>query len=134
MKKPTRYALAIGAVAFATTLTLAGCSTDAHVVDANMTKEAESFKVERKITFINGITDKVMLVIEGRCSTENEGKQLTVLCKTGAGEYKKHFLGLSDNVTYVTQQVDSVGLSAYHYKVIFKPETLVPDFDLNTSK
>lgn len=122
------------ALALSGALLLSSCSTDATVVDANMTKEAESFKVERKITFINGITDKVMLVIEGRCSTENEGKQLTVLCKVGEGKYKKHFLGLSDNVTYVTQQIDSVGLSAYHYKVIFKPETLVPDFDLNTSK
>lgn len=113
---------------------LTGCSTDATVVDQNMTKEAESFKVERKITFVNGITDKVMLVIEGKCSTQNEGKQLTVLCKTGEGKYKKHFLGLSDNVTYVTQQIDSSGLSAYHYKVLFKPETLVPDFDLNEVK
>ncbi len=126
--------IAAAALAVSASLALAGCSTDATVVDQNMTKEAESFKVERKITFINGITDKVMLVIEGRCSTENEGKQLTVLCKVGDGKYKKHFLGLSDNVTYVTQQIDSTGLSAYHYKVIFKPEELVPDFDLNTSK
>ena len=131
--KTKRIALIAG-LAAAAGLILTGCSTDATVVDANMTKEAESFKVERKITFINGITDKVMLVIEGKCSTQNEGKQLTVLCKVGKGEYKKHFLGLSDNVTYVTQQIDSTGLSAYHYKVIFKPETLVPDFDLNTSK
>ncbi len=129
----TKPLIAIG-IAVAAIFGLAACETDAHVVDQNMTKEAESFKVERKITFINGITDKVMLVIEGKCSTENEGKQLTVLCKTGPGKYKKHFLGLSDNVTYVTQQIDSTGLSAYHYKVIFKPETLVPDFDLNTSK
>jgi len=133
MKKITK-GFATLTVAAAAILGLAACETDAQVTDRNMTKEAESFKVERKITFINGITDKVMLVIEGKCSTNNEGKQLTVLCKVGKGEYKKHFLGLSDNVTYVTQQIDSTGLSAYHYKVIFKPETLVPDFDLNTSK
>jgi hypothetical protein len=125
--------IALG-IAAAAIFGLAACDTDATVADRNMTKEAESFKVERKITFINGITDKVMLVIEGKCSTENEGSQLTVLCLVGKGQYKKHFLGLSDNVTYVTQQIDSTGLSAYHYKVIFKPETLVPDFDLNTSK
>lgn len=132
MKTRTKFT-AIAALSLAL-VGLTGCATDATVVDQNMTKEAESFKVERKITFVNGITDKVMLVIEGKCSTENEGKQLTVLCKTGKGEYKKHFLGLSDNVTYVTQQIDSSGLSAYHYKVLFKPETLVPDFDLNEVK
>lgn len=126
--------IATAALTLAAGLALAGCSTDATVVDQNMTKEAESFKVERKITFINGITDKVLLVIEGRCSTENDGKQFTVLCKVGDGKYKKHFLGLSDNVTYVSQQIDTTGLSAYHYKVLFKPETLVPDFDLNEVK
>lgn len=121
-------------VAAAALIGLTACETDATVVDRNMTTEAEQFKVERKITFVNGITDKVLLVIEGRCSTENEGKQFTVLCKTAPGKYKKHFLGLSDNVTYVSQQIDSTGLSAYHYKVLFKPETLVPDYDLNTSR
>jgi len=128
----TRTKLTAIALAGAALLGLAACQTDAHSVDQNMTKEAESFKVERRITFINGITDKYMLVIEGRCSTENQGKQLTVLCQVGDGQYKKHFLGLSDNVTYVTEQVDAASVSKYHYKVIFKPEAILPDFDLET--
>jgi hypothetical protein len=132
MKKLKKSAVLIGAGALL--LGLAACATDAQVVDQNMTKEAESFKVDRKVTFINGITDKVLAVIEGKCSINNEGKQLTVLCMTGKGQYKKSFLGLSDNVFYIAEPIDSTGLSAYHYKVILKPEEAIPDFDINTSK
>ena len=73
-----------------------------------------------------------MLVIEGKCSLgNNDGiKKVTVTCKTGENEYKKHFLGLSDNVTYFVEQVDSENVSAYHYRVIFKPEAIIPDIDL----
>ena len=65
-----------------------------------MTKAADNFEVNRRIVFYNGITDKYILVIEGRCSITDSMGQLEVLCKTGDSTYKKHFLGLSDNVTY----------------------------------
>jgi len=51
-------------------------------------------------------------------------------CKTGPTEYRKHFLGLSDNVTYFAEQIGSAQVSVYHYKVIFKPQSIVPDVDL----
>ena len=35
--------------------------------------------------------------------------------------YKKHFLGLSDNVTYFAEQIDSKNVDKYHYRLIFKP-------------
>lgn len=129
-----KRSLLAATIAAAAVLGLAACETDATVVDRNMTTEAESFKIMRKITFINGITDKVLAVVEGRCSQQNEGKQFTVLCKVGEGKYEKHFLGLSDNVFYISDPMDPSGLSAYHTKVLIKPETLIPDFDINTTK
>jgi hypothetical protein len=70
-----------------------------------------------------------MLTIEGRCSLGNVDKEgeLSVTCQTGPGAYKKHFLGLSRNVTYLVEQMDDAGVSTYHYQIIFRPETLVPD-------
>jgi hypothetical protein len=83
--------------------------------------------------FFNGITDRYLLVIEGRCSVETSesalGGSLEVTCKTGKGQFKKAFLGLSDNVSYLVEQVDPINVSTNHYRVIFKPETIVPDFD-----
>jgi hypothetical protein len=79
--------------------------------------------------FYNGITDKYMLTIEGFCSLGNfdSQKELTVTCKVGDGQFKKHFLGLSDNVTYVVEQLDAANVSTSHYEVIFQPSTVIPD-------
>ncbi len=70
------------------------------------------------------------LTIEGRCSIEDFTTQLTVTCKTGEEDFKKHFLGLSDNVTYFVEQLEGVDVDAFHYRVIFKPEVIIPDIDL----
>jgi hypothetical protein len=124
-------------IAFAATvagsLLLAGCSSEADTTSHNLSKDADNFKIERRITFINGITDKYLLVVEGRCSIADDGAQLEVTCKTGDEEYKKHFLRLSDNVTYVAEQIEGAQVDPYHYKLIFRPETIVPDVDVNTS-
>ena len=118
-------------VAFgAAALLMAGCSTDADVASRNLSMDAEQFRIERRIVFINGITDKYMLTIEGRCSIEDQGNQLEVTCKTGDDQFKKHFLGLSDNVTYLVEQMDSTDVSTYRYKVIFKPTVIVPDVEV----
>ena len=116
--------LAIGAVLF-----LAGCETDANVASHNLSKAAEMFEIDRRIIFYNGITDVYMLTIEGRCSISDDGNQLEVTCKTGNDQYKKHFLGLSDNVTYFAEQLGTADVSTYRYRVIFKPSTIVPNVD-----
>lgn len=117
------------AIALTAGIALAGCSSDADVVSENISKEADQFNIERRIIFLNGITDKYILSVEGRCNITDEGNQLEVTCKAAGGEYKKHFLGLSDNVTYFVEQLESANVSSDHYKVIFKPEVIVPDVD-----
>lgn len=113
---------------------LTGC-TEAETVSHNLSISADSFDVQRRVVFFNGITDKYLLTIEGRCSlnTDDE-KKLTVTCKTGDEAYKKHYLGLSDNVSYFVEQTDSKYESAYHYKVLFRPQSIVPDIELQTGK
>ena len=116
-------------------LILAGCSTEADQVSENLSTAAEQFEIERRIIFINGITDSVPLVIEGRCSIEVDAAddQLEVTCKTGPDAFKKHFLGLSDNMTYIVEQVEAADADEFRNRIIIKPEQLIPDFDLNTS-
>ena len=109
---------------------LTGCGTDANIASHNLSKAAEQFEINRRVVFFNGITDTYLLSIEGRCSIENKGRQLDVTCKTGPNEYKKHYLGLSDNVSYFVEQLESKDLNVYHYKVIFKPASIIPDIDL----
>jgi hypothetical protein len=109
---------------------LAGC-TDADVASRNLSKAADMFEVNRRVVFYNGITGGYMLSIEGLCSLGNNDKsrEVTITCKTGPGVYKKHFLGLSDNVTYFVEQLEAQPVSAYRYRVVFKPATIIPDID-----
>jgi hypothetical protein len=113
---------------------LAGCS-DADVASSNLSKAADNFEVTRRIVFYNGITGEYMLTIEGLCSLGNQDKagQLSVTCKTAAAAYKKHFLGLSDNVTYFVEQVNDMPVNVYHYRVFFKPQAILPDIDFKGS-
>jgi len=108
-----------------------GC-TDADIASHNLSKAADMFELNRRVIFYNGITGDYMLSIEGRCSITNTGTQLAVTCKTGAEEFKKHYLGLSDNISYFSEQLDSAKVDDYRYRVIFKPKSIIPDVDLVT--
>ena len=131
--KDTTVKRYIVAAAAALAVALAGCSSDADVASENLSKAADQFEIDRRIVFFNGITDTYLLSIEGKCSITDEGNQLEVTCKVGPedGEegFKKHFLGLSDNVSYFVEQLEGVAVSTYHYRVIFRPEAIVPDVD-----
>lgn len=113
---------------------LAGCN-DADIASRNISQAADNFEINRRVVFYNGITGGYMLSIEGLCSLGNQDKsgQISITCKTGPGTYKKHFLGLSDNVTYFIEQMQPAAASAYHYRVTFKPQTILPDIDFRGS-
>lgn len=119
-------------IAIASVITLLVGCTDAEVASRNLSQAADQFEINRRIVFYNGITGEYMLEIEGYCSlgSASETKAVTVTCKTGPNAYKKHFLGLSDNVTYFAEQIDPAPVNVYHYRVIFKPSAIVPDIDL----
>lgn len=127
--KKVLFALTIVAV-----LVLAGCSSDADVASRNLSTAADQFEITRRIVFYNGITGEYILVLEGLCSLGNSDTNLrmSVTCKTGPTEYKKHYLGLSDNVTFFAEQIDPAPSDVFHYRVIFKPASIIPDIDLET--
>ena len=112
-------------------LLLTGC-TAADIASQNLSRSADSFEIVRRIVFYNGITGDYILQVEGLCSLGNSdvSGEVTITCKTGAGQFKKHFLGLSDNVTYFAEQIDFANVDPYHYRVIFRPSVIVPDIDI----
>jgi hypothetical protein len=110
---------------------LASCDKPADVASRNLSTAADNFEIQRRVVFYNGITGDYILTIEGLCSLGNfdSAGQLTVTCKTGPDDFKKHFLGLSDNVTFFAEQLDAAKVSTYHYRVVFKPQVILPDVD-----
>lgn len=127
MKKSLAAVLAAASLAFG----LAACSSDADIASDNLSKAADNFEIARRIVFINGITDKYILAIEGYCSLGNSDKtrEISVTCKDvdGFGGFKKYFVGLSDNVTYTVEQLAPALVSTERSRVVFKPEQIIPD-------
>lgn len=124
----------LAALAASVARAVTDCSA-ADVASSNISQDSDNFRVHRRVVFINGITDKYLLEIEGLCSIkdskdDNSKGQLEVTCKVGDSQYKKHFLGLSDNVTYIVEQLEPATEDVYHYKVVFRPETILPDISV----
>lgn len=115
-----------------TIVLILGSCTDADVASRNLSESSDMFEISRRIVFYNGISGGYILTIEGRCSLKKDSidNQLEVVCKTGPEQYKKHFLGISDNVTYFAEQLSSKSVNVYRYRVVFKPITIIPDVDV----
>jgi hypothetical protein len=115
---------------------LSACSSPADVASQNVSREADNFQVVRRIVFYNGVTGDYILTIEGKCSLGNydPAGSLSVICKTDDGTFIKHFLGLSDNVTYFAEQLVGVDVNAYHYNVYFRPETIIPSIKWDSQR
>lgn len=108
---------------------LSGCSREADVASRNLSNAADDFSIMRRIVFYNSITGEYMLSVEGLCALGNydKSREMSVTCKVGVGQYKKHFLGLSDNVTFFAEQIDPSTVDVFHYSVVFSPTTMIPD-------
>lgn len=126
MKKLYSF-LAAGLIA----LSLTACN-DSEVATHNLIKAADNFEVNRRIVFYNGITDTYMLEIEGRCSIDlnQNNTAFNVICDVGNGNYKRHTLVLSDNVTAFVEQIEPNKVSKNFYRVTFKPSTIIPNIDI----
>lgn len=111
-------------------LTLAvGCDSDADVASKNLSQASEQFQVSRRIIAINGVTDKYLFEVEGKCSLEYPENRTEIICKLGDGKLIKHVVRQSDNVTLIMEQTDGTAVSTDHYKVTFKPEVIIPNVD-----
>jgi hypothetical protein len=122
------------ALSLVTLMGLTACDDAANVAARNISRAADNFEINRRITFINGMTNQAMLVIEGYCSLGNSDTDLrmSVVCRTGRNEYKRHFLGLGPTVSFMAEQIDAAPPSTFQYRVTFNPTIVIPDIRLNT--
>jgi hypothetical protein len=109
-------------------LTLTACQSEAEKVSYNLSLEADNFNDIRQITVINCLQGDVLFQMTGKMSitADVEDNQLEVVVEDENGEYKKHFIGLSDNVTYVVEDITSDDVSKYKYTLNFNPNMWIP--------
>lgn len=109
-----------------------GCKdTDARVVSENLSQAADNFEIVRRVVFYNTINGEYLLEITGLCSQQPASDRIAIVCKIGARDYKKHFLGLSPNVTYFSEQLEPAKASTYFYRVVYKPTTIIPAIEIH---
>lgn len=107
----------------------AACTSKADTVNHNLDKEAEKFKVFRKISVINGITDKEVLSVTGFCSLEYSASKFDITCRDKDGTFFRDTLKNGDNVFALSQQLRTSDVSDTHYTVNFRPGVLIPNVD-----
>lgn len=132
----SKFKVAVAGTLLGLVALAAGCDSPADVASTNLSTAADRFEIQRRIVFINTRSEKYLLLIEGRCSLGNSDKagELSVTCKVSdkdGGQFVKHFLGLSESVTYVVEQTEVASVSTYNYKLVFRPETIITDIDLD---
>ena len=109
-----------------TVITLSGCTAKEKAA-YNISREADEFRVVRRVVFYNSITDTYMMEMVGNIAIDiDRDGIIEVIAKVSPTEYQKHYLGLSDNVTYTVEQLGVSEVSEYKYKIIFKPESILP--------
>ena len=110
-----------------TMFAFSGCS-EASKVSHNLSLEADNFNDVRQVTVINCLQGDVLFQMTGKMSitADTSDNQLEVVVEDEKGEYKKHFIGLSDNVTYVVEDITAGDVSKYKYTLNFNPEMWIP--------
>ena len=108
---------------------LTGCETQAQRVSYNLSQQADNFNIVRQLTVINCIEGDVLFQMTGKLSitADRADNQLEIIVEDG-GTYVKHFVGLSDNVTYVVEDLNlgDNAVSKYKYTLNFNPNMWIP--------
>ena len=108
-------------------LCMTGC-TEAERVSYNISKEADNFNSYRRVIVIDCITGDVLFTVEGWISinADTTDHQLEIIAEVGKSHYKKHFIGLSDNVSYTVEDLDGSDVDRYQFAINYNPRMWIP--------
>lgn len=124
--------ISLSLVTVAGLLLLTGCVNDADIASQNLSTDADNFKVQRKVTFINTVTDEVLYTVEGNFAivADTSDNQLEITAKTGNDEFQKHFLGLSPTTVYIVEQLEWQEANKHNFKITINPSSLIPEVEV----
>lgn len=120
MKKVLAFALLLALV-----FTLTGCR-EADRVKYNLRRQADDFNIRRRITVLNTRTDTPMMQITGllAINVDSDG-DLNITIEKAPGEYVLNYAHLSQDTTYIVEQIETKEVSKYAYEIIFYPKQLI---------
>lgn len=124
-QKGTNHEKDFLSLALAVSILLCGCSSEAEKANYNISKQADYFESERKITVYNARTDKVIMEAEGYMSiSNNSNNELVCTVKVGPDSYRKNYIYLNDYTMYVVEDITGTHTDPYHYKLYFHTDIL----------
>lgn len=113
------------ALALAMAMLLCGCGSEADKANYNISKQADYFESERKITVYNARTDKIIMEAEGYMSiSNNANNELVCTVRIGPNQYKMNYIYLNDYTMYVVEDITGTHTDPYHYKLYFHTDVL----------
>ena len=108
---------------------LTGCR-EAERVSYNISKQADNFNVQRRLSVFNMRTDKCIMQMTGCMSIDSDSNnnELDVIVEVDRekGIYQKHMIYLNEWTMYTIEDVSGTNVSRYAYEVEFMPQTLMP--------
>ena len=125
----SRFKAIVLCILFSFTFLITGCEREADRASYNLSLEAENFNIVRRVTVIDCITGDVLFQMSGKMSikSDNVDHQLEIMVESD-GVYQKHIIGLSDNVTYIVEDLNlgANDVSKYQYTINFNPKMWLP--------
>lgn len=106
-------------------ISLSGCRQSSKV-SRNLSLEADNFNVTRKLTVINQRTDTLLFTMTGNFSVQKSSGDLDIVGENEDGTYYKHFIYLSDEITYIVEDLGKSTVSKYKYEINFNPNMIIP--------
>jgi hypothetical protein len=109
---------------------LTGCRQSDRV-SYNLSVEADSFNVTRQLTVINTRAEdgnaSILFQMTGNFSIEKETDgDLAVIGENPGGAYYKHFVYLSQDITYIVEDLGTTNVSKHRFEINFNPKMIVP--------
>lgn len=116
----------LAAMVFGLLVAVTGC-TEAERVSHNVSQQANSFNVTRRVVVMNTRTDKIWLEVVGLLSIQIDSDgDLNLIIEVADGQYKKHIVGMNSWMTYVCEDVSGAYADKFHWEINYQPESIVP--------
>lgn len=96
-------------------------------VSYNVSREADSFGVVRRVTVINMRSDNIVFEAVGNIAIDTSSEEkLIVIAKTDEDTYKKHYINMTEWNMYVVEDIEGAKADKYKYEVRYIPEAVIP--------
>jgi uncharacterized lipoprotein YehR (DUF1307 family) len=123
--------LIIFLIVFILIIGLTACGRQSDRVSYNLSLEADSFNVTRRLTVINTRAQDgnqaILFQMTGNFSIEKESDgDLAVIGENDDGTFYKHFVNLTRDISYIVEDIGKNSVNKHKFEINFNPQMIIP--------